>query len=126
MYCGGYTSVGVGSPFSIFLLCSIMDMAWCIAILFISLKVFLMGFIGILTLVSRIFIEGMYVDALAPAVITISGSTIHPLFLMSLMRGWYFSIFLAVVSGENLSLQYVNSINCTLKLMFGDVGGFDR
>ena len=62
---------------------------------------------------------------LAPAVITISGSTIQPLLMISLMRGWYFSIFLSIVSGENLSLQYVNSINCTFKLMLGDVGGFD-
>jgi hypothetical protein len=100
-------------------------MAWCIAIVFISLNVFFISFFGILSLVFRIFIEGMYVDALAPAVITISGSTIHPLLMISLMRGWYFSIFLSIVSGENLSLQYVNSINCTFKLMLGDVGGFD-
>ena len=82
-------------------------------------------FLWYFSLVFRIFIEGMYVDALAPAVITISGSTIHPLLIISLMRGWYFCIFLSMVSGENLSLQYVNSINCTFRLMLGDVGGFD-
>ena len=71
-------SVGSGSPLSIFLLCNIIDMAWCIAIVFISLNVFFISFFGILSLVFRIFIEGMYVDVLAPAVITISGSTIQP------------------------------------------------
>ena len=39
------------------------------------------------------------------------------------MSGWYFSIFLVRVSGENLSLQYVNSINCILRLFSGLFGG---
>ena len=40
------------------------------------------SFFGILNFSSRIFIEGMCVVALAPAVMTISGSTIHPLLAM--------------------------------------------
>ena len=43
------------------------------------LKVFLMVGIGILKLVSSNFIDGMCVVALAPAVMTIRGSTFHPL-----------------------------------------------
>ena len=48
----------------------------------ISLKVCLMVFSGILKFSSKIFIEGMCVVALAPTVMTINGSTFHPLFVM--------------------------------------------
>jgi hypothetical protein len=48
----------------------------------------------------------------APAVITSNGSTAQPRFLMSLIKLWYLSIFLWMASVENLSLVYVNSINC--------------
>ena len=78
-----------------------------------------------LNFVSIIFIEGMWRVALALAVITISGSTFHPLFLMLSISVWYFSSFRVVVSRENLSLQYVNSINCILRLLLGSTGGFD-
>ena len=44
------------------------------AIIFISFKVILIACSGILNFVSRIFIEGMYDVALAPTMITISGS----------------------------------------------------
>ena len=67
----------------------------------------------------------MWDVALAPAVITISGSTFHPLFLMLSFSAWYFPSFKIIVSGENLSLQYVNSMNCILKLLLGFIGGFD-
>ena len=48
---------------------------------------------------------------LAPAVMTMSGSTFHPKFIMLFRRGWYFWVLFAIVSCGNMSLQYVNSIN---------------
>ena len=74
------------------------------------MKVCLVVSFGILNFSSKVFIEGMCVVALAPAVMTISGSTFHPLLVLS-VSGWYFSILRVMVSDENLSLQYVNSIN---------------
>ena len=49
--------------------------------------------------------------ALALAVMTISGSTFHPLLVMLSISSWYFLVLRVMISGENLSLQYVNSIN---------------
>ncbi|KAG0573087.1 hypothetical protein KC19_VG147700 [Ceratodon purpureus] len=57
-----------------------------------SLNVFLSSCIG-----------GMCVVPRAPAVIIMMGSTFQPWFLMSLIRGRYFIMFLPIVSGENLS-----------------------
>lgn len=67
--------------------------------------------------------RGMCVDARAPAVITMRGFTVHPWVIRSVMRGWYFSSFLVIVSGENRSLQYVNSMNWMRRLESGSVGG---
>ena len=50
-----------------------------------------------------IFIERMFLIALALAVITIGDSTFYPLLLM-LFISRYFSIFVLIVSGKNLSL----------------------
>jgi hypothetical protein len=47
----------------------------------------------------------------APAVRTRSGSTFHPLALMSSIRPSYLTIFSSILSVEYLSLQYVNSMN---------------
>ena len=60
---------------------------------------------------------------LAPATSTMSGATFHPLVMMLLMSGWYFMIFLSRVSVANLSLQYVNSINCMVISGVGVSGG---
>ena len=54
-------SSGIGSLFSILLLCKIMDMAYCIAMTLIASNVFLMLCLGILNVVSMLFIEGMCV-----------------------------------------------------------------
>ena len=70
------------------------------------------------------FIEGMWDVALALAVIIISGSTFYLLFLILSISAWYFSSFRVIVLEENLSLQYVNSMNCILKLLLGIIGGF--
>jgi hypothetical protein len=44
--------------------------------------------------------------------------------LMSSTRPSYFTIFSLILSSEYLSLQYVNSINCTISVGLGWVGGF--
>jgi hypothetical protein len=49
-------------------------------------------------------IDGVWVVPLAPAVITMSGSTVHPRSLMSSISGWYFWVLLLIVSWGNLSL----------------------
>jgi hypothetical protein len=55
----------------------------------------------------------------APTVSTRSGSTFHPLALMSSIRPSYFTVFSFILSGEYLSLQYVNSMNCTVNVGLG-------
>ena len=60
------------------------------AIILICLNVFLVFMIGSLSFVSRFFIDGMCVVALAHATSTMSGATFHPFFTMLLMSGWYF------------------------------------
>jgi hypothetical protein len=79
--------------------------------------------IGSLNLVSSACIDGMCVVALAPTAITMSGATFHPLVLTLLMSGWYFVVFLSRVSAVNLSLQYVNSMNCMMISGVGASGG---
>ena len=86
--------------FSIFLLCKIIDIAWCIAMVLISLKMFLIDGSRILNFSSIISIKGMWDVALALAVITISGSTFHPLFLMLSISAWYFPSFRVTISVE--------------------------
>ena len=106
-----FLSTGRGSLFSNLLLFRIIDIACCIAMVLMSMKVCLIFFVGILSFSSNIFKEGVCVVALAPAVMTISGSTFHPLLVMLSISDWYFSVLRVMVSGENLSLQYANSIN---------------
>jgi len=91
-------------------------MAYCIAMVLIFSKVFFMVTMNILKLVSSAFIDGMWAVALALAVMTISGSIFHPLEAMLEISGLYLLFFASIVSGENLSLQYVNSINCMVML----------
>ena len=79
--------------------------------------------IGILKLFSSDFIDGMCVVALAPAVMIIRGSSFHPLATMLAINNMYSLFFALSVSGENLSLQYVNSINYMLRLGSMSVGG---
>jgi hypothetical protein len=59
----------------------------------------------------------------APTVRTRSGSIFHLLALMSLIRPSYFTVFSSILSGEYLSLQYINSINCTVNVGLGWFGG---
>ena len=97
--------------FLISFLCRIIDIACCIAMVLMSMKVCLIVSLGILSFSSKKFVEGVCVVALAPAVMTTSGSTFHPLLVMLSISGWYFSVLQVMVCGENLSLQYANSIN---------------
>ena len=98
-------------------------MAYFMAIVLMFLKVFLIVDIGILNLFSSDFMDGMCVVALAPAVITIRGSIFQPLSAILSINGLYLLYFVSSVSGENLSLQYVNSMNCMVRLVSMSVGG---
>ena len=77
-----FLSIGSESLFSIFLLCKIIDIACCIAMMLNLPKVCLLVFSGILNFSSMIYIERMCVVALVPIVMTISNSTFHPLLVM--------------------------------------------
>ena len=79
-------------------------MAYCMAMVFMFLKVFLMVVIGILKLSTSSFIDGMCVVALAPDVMTIRGSTFHPLATILAINGLYLLVLASSVFGENMSL----------------------
>jgi len=89
-----------------------IDPAYWMAMVLIALKVCFRAVSDSLSLVLKSFIEGICVVPLALAVITMSGSTIHHCAMMLLMSGWYFWILLSIVSCKNLSLEFVNSMNC--------------
>ena len=101
----------MGCLFSILLLWSYIECAYCVAIMLICLNVFLICDVGSLSFVSNSVIEGMWVVALAPDASTMSGVAFHPLALILFMSGWHLVIFLSSVSAEYMSLQYVNSMN---------------
>ena len=107
-------SVGNGSLFSIFLLCRIMDIAYCMAIMLISSNVCLMFILGILNITSILFIEGICDVALALAVMTISGFIFQPLLLMLSINDLYIFCF----SGYSI-------IRYSIRFSFGYVGGRD-
>jgi hypothetical protein len=104
-------------------LCRRIELAYCIAIVFISLNVWSILFLGILNVCSICFIDGACVVPLAPAVMTMSGSIFHPCWVMALISGWYLRVLLFIVSCENLSFVYVISMNCTVRLFVGWGGG---
>ena len=86
-------------------------MAYCMAMVLIFLKVLRMDGIGSLNLSSSIFIDGMCVAAMAHAIITMSGSMFQPKAAMFFICGLYLLALASSVSEENMSLQYVNSMN---------------
>ena len=96
-------------------------MAYCMAILLMFLKVFLMVDIGILNLSSSTSIDGICV--VAPVVMTIRGLTFHPLATILSINCLYLLVLASSVSRRNLTLQYVNSVNCMVKLGSISVGG---
>jgi hypothetical protein len=85
-----------------------------------------LGSIRVLGIVYKFFSADIVVLCVlpwAPVVSTRSGSTFHPLALMSSIRPSYFAIFSFILSGEYLSLQYVNSMNCTVNVGLGWTSG---
>ena len=58
-----------------------------------------------LGVVSKLSIEGVCVVALAPTMMTISGSTFHPLLIILTISGLYFPIFLLDKTILNLIQQ---------------------
>ena len=100
-----------------------MECAYCVAMMLICLNVFLIFVIGSVNVVSSFFIDGICVVPLAPATSTMSGATFQPFVMMLFMSGWYFMIFLSRVSVANLSLQYVNLMNCMVISGVGVFGG---
>jgi hypothetical protein len=89
-----------------------MECAYCVAIMLICLNVFLIFMIRSVSVVPSFFIDGICVVPLAPAISTMGGATFQPFVMMLFMSGSYFMIFLSRFSVANLSLQYVNSMNC--------------
>ena len=100
-----------------------MECGYCVAIMLICFKVSLMFVIRRLSVVSSFFIDGICVVPLILATSTMSGVFFQPFVMMLLMSGWFFMIFLSKVIAANLSLQYVNSMNCMVISCLGVSGG---
>ena len=98
-------------------------MACCMTIVFMFLKVLLMVAIGILKLPASSFIDGMCAVAMAPDEMTIRGSIFYCLAVILAISGLYLLILASSVSGENLLLQYMNSMNCMVRLGSISLGG---
>ena len=79
-----------------------IECAYCMAIMLICLKAFLIVMAGSSSFVSKFFIDGMCVVALARATKTMSGATFHPLVMMLLTSGWYFVVLQSRFSTTNL------------------------
>ena len=52
-----------------------------------------------------------------------SGATFQLIVMMLFISGWYFVTFMSRVSVANLSLQYLNSMNCMVISCVGVSGG---
>ena len=116
---GSCVSSGIGSLFSILLLCINMDIAYCMVMTWIALNVFLMLCLRVLNVVSMLSIEGICVAALALDVMTISGFILQPLLAILSISGLYLSILRFIISSGILLLQYVN---CIVRLSLGSIG----
>ena len=87
LFYAGFLFTGSGSLYFSLLLCRIIDIACCIAMVLILLKVCLIVFSSILNFSSVIFIKGMCVVALAPTKMTTNDSTSHPLLVILSISG---------------------------------------
>jgi hypothetical protein len=105
-----YYGSGSGWWFSILRLYKRIDIAWWMAIMFMFLRVCLMVGMGSLKVAWSEFMEGMWVVARAPVVMTIIGATVQPRARILFRNESYLVVLEETLSGENLSLQYVNSI----------------
>ena len=72
---------------------------------------------------SKECIDGMCMVALALTTITMCGVTFHSFVMRALISGWVFVVLQLLESSENVSLQYVNSIDCTMKYEVGIICG---
>ena len=66
-----------------------MDIAHYMAMMLISSNVYLMLSLGFLDVISILFIKGVYVVALALAMMITDGSTFHPLLIILPISGLY-------------------------------------
>jgi hypothetical protein len=92
-----------------------IECAYCVAIMLICWNVFFNFMRGSLSIVSRFFIDGMCVVALAPATNTMSGATFHPLVIMLMMRWLVFCGFSIMDSCG----KYVIAV-CKFYELYGD------
>lgn len=83
-------------------------MAYCMAMIFIFLKISLMIGTCILKLLSNSFINGMCAAARVDVVITIRGSIFEPLAIILSISSLYRFALVSSISGENPLLQYLN------------------
>ena len=94
-------------------------------LLSICLNIFLTFAIGILSFVSKLFIDGICVEALAPTSRTVSGATFHPLVVMEILRGRHRSRLISngvsrvwMIGGRggdvSLILLYCSLLGCPL------------
>lgn len=97
-------------------------MEYLIAMLLISFMVFRMTDVGILNVLCRFDIVCVWLVPLAPGVRIIIGSICQPCSVIFDCMGLYLFSFWEIESGENLSLQDVNSMCCILYLVFGVMG----
>ena len=79
--------------------------------------------LGIVYVFFNLVIVDLCVLPQAPVVSVSNGSTFQPFALKASMSPWYFLVFSWILSREYLSLQYVNSLNCTMSVELGLVGG---
>ena len=75
-----------------------MDIACCVAFLLIFLKECLIVIFECLIIFSIIFSERMCKVDLAPTIMTISGSTFHPLLIILSNIDWQFLVFEVIFS----------------------------
>ena len=77
----------IGCHFSSLRLWTSIECAYCVVIMFTCLNVSLIFVMEIFSFVSKLFIDGICVVALAHATMPISGATFHPLIVILLMNG---------------------------------------
>ena len=80
---GDCMSIGNALLYYVLLLCRIMDISYCTAMTLMSSK------IRISNVVSIFSIEGVCVAAMAPAMMTTSGSTFHSMLIILYMNSWF-------------------------------------
>ena len=73
--------------------------------------------------VSKLFIDIICEVVVAPPTKIMIGVRFHPLIAILLMNNCYFTVFLSRASMANLSLQYVNLIDCMVSFGAWFCGG---